>query len=128
MEKRNFKKPVRIKATRPGKLGGPGYLKKSAATRHRLLAKCVSGYGYRSCLGSIQALEVWLKNSGTASELSKLRTDRAWLVRTYGAKKNTAIVAARESARSPWPSGITKSLPLTNAQRNEIKRNYWKGI
>ena len=42
--------------TREGKLGGPGYFSKPAATRHRILNECVRGYGYRSCLGSLMVL------------------------------------------------------------------------
>lgn len=41
---------------REGKLGGPGYLSKTAAARHKLLDSCVSEYGYASCLGSVNVL------------------------------------------------------------------------
>ena len=115
-KKRNFARPVRIVAKRPGKLGGPGYLKKSAMQRHRLLDRCKDKYGYRSCLGSIQALEVWLKNSGTASELGKLRADRAWLVRNYGAKKNPRL-----------SSSFGAEGTIGKSERSAIARDFWKG-
>ena len=35
-------------------------------------------------------MSVWGKNTLSASEKSKLRQDREWLVRTYGAKRNLA--------------------------------------
>ena len=125
-KKRNFKKPVRIKVTHPGKLGGPGYLKKTASARHRLLAKCVSGYGYRSCLGSIQALEVWGKRS--FSEKSKLRGDRAWLVRTYGAKPNKSCASIGPALKNA--SGGTATQPRRafsgGFTTQQLKRNFFK--
>jgi hypothetical protein len=42
--------------TRPGKLGGRGFLSKSSTEQHRLLDKCVKEYGYKSCLGSVLVL------------------------------------------------------------------------
>jgi hypothetical protein len=110
MATRNFKAPVRITSTRPGKLGGAGYLKKTPEARRRHLATCVRKWGYRSCLGSIQALEVWLKNRGSASDKAKLRSDRAWLVSNYGAgskkrngKKTTRATRARTTKRNAAP-------------------------
>src|SRR3990172_4886132 len=42
--------------TRKGKLGGEGFLSKSASTQHKILDKCVKDWGYRSCLGSVMVL------------------------------------------------------------------------
>lgn len=73
-----------IKITDPGDLGGPGYLEKSTATRHRLLDACVRRKGYRSCLGKIEAISVFLKNTGTAKQKATLVADRRYLVKKYG--------------------------------------------
>ncbi len=84
---RNYAKPkpkVRIKATRPGKLGGAGYLTRTDAVRQKILRSCVGKYGYRSCLGSIQALEVWGKNTLSATQKGKLVRDRMFLRKTFG--------------------------------------------
>lgn len=43
--------------TRPGKLGGAGFLSKSKAAQEKILRGCVAEYGYRSCLGSVMILE-----------------------------------------------------------------------
>ena len=43
--------------TRPGKLGGAGFLSKSKAAQEKILRGCVTEYGYRSCLGSVMILE-----------------------------------------------------------------------
>ena len=68
--------------TRPGKLGGPGYLSRSAAERHKILDRCVAQYGYRSCLGSIQVL---MRNRKVyARHRAALDTDNDYLVSTYG--------------------------------------------
>ena len=154
-KKRNFKKPVRIVAKREGKLGGPGYLKRTAAARHKLLTKCVRGYGYRSCLGSIQAMAVWGKNTLSASEKSKLRQDREWLVRTYGAKRNLACakvgpalrnkgktmkkkakrnIACAKTGPAVNPARKKRNAPTSQPRRAfsggfssaEVKRNFWK--
>jgi len=43
--------------TRPGKLGGAGFLSKSKVAQEQILRGCVAEYGYRSCLGSVMILE-----------------------------------------------------------------------
>lgn len=81
---------------REGKLGGPGYTKKTVATRHRILARVVKEYGYRSALGSIMALERSTHISATVRKV--LVADRNWLRETYGAasrKKPTAFAVPR---------------------------------
>lgn len=78
------KGPDVVQITHEGKLGGPGYLKKSAKTRHRLLGRCVSKHGYRSCLGSINALAVLGKREFSQADKKKLEHDRDWLVEKYG--------------------------------------------
>jgi len=70
--------------TRSGKLGGPGYLKKPAAERHKLLDKCVVKDGYHSCLGSILVLNE--NREIKALHGPKIIADAAYLKRKYGAK------------------------------------------
>jgi len=68
--------------TREGKLGGAGYFSKPAATRHRLLNKCVKEYGYRSCLGSLMVLNrssVMKQKYG-----AKIDADKNYLKNKYG--------------------------------------------
>ncbi len=84
--KRNFapkRKPVRIKATRPGKLGGPGYLTRPDVTRRKILRKCVRKYSYRSCVGSLVAMKVWGKRTFTVAQLRKIERDLLWMRRTF---------------------------------------------
>lgn len=78
------KGPKVIDITHEGKLGGPGYLKKSEATRHKLLRKAVDGWGYRSTLGSLNALAVLGKREFSKAELRKVEKDREWLVKKFG--------------------------------------------
>ena len=66
--------------SRKGKLGGPGYLSKSDAERHKILDACVRKYGYRSCLGSVMVLRRPLSQRGNP----KLIKDRKYLVNKYG--------------------------------------------
>lgn len=69
---------------RQGKLGGHGYLSKSEQERRRLLRRCVKKYGYKSCLGSIIALE---RSSIIKSKYGpKLQKDREYLVKQYRSK------------------------------------------
>tara|TARA_R110000824_G_scaffold93519_5_gene226098 strand:+ start:3837 stop:4655 length:819 start_codon:yes stop_codon:yes gene_type:complete len=68
--------------TREGKLGGPGYTKRTAKARHALLNKCVKGYGYRSCLGSLQVLLLNSEMGNTARKV--ILTDKNWLEKKYG--------------------------------------------
>lgn len=75
---RNKKKWI----TREGKLGGPGYTKKTAAQRHKILDACVKEYGYRSCLGSITVLLV--DSEISAGVRKKLTADKNYLERKYG--------------------------------------------
>lgn len=70
--------------THEGKLGGAGYLIKPASVRHQILDKCVQGYGYRSCLGSIMVLE---RSSSLQQRYgAKLASDRNYLKMKYGGK------------------------------------------
>lgn len=70
--------------TREGKLGGAGYLKKSAAERHKILDRCYDEYGYRSCLSSIVVLN---RNSVIANKYgSKIDADKNWFMNKYGKK------------------------------------------
>jgi hypothetical protein len=69
--------------TRKGKLGGKGFLtEKTELSQKRLLTKCVNEYGYRSCLGSIMALE---RSSKIEKKYGKrLKELREWLKKRHG--------------------------------------------
>lgn len=115
-KKRNYAKPrpkVRIKATRSGKLGGPGYLNRSAATRQKILRGCVKKYGYRSCLGSIQAMEVWGKSRLSIADKRKLVSDRLFLRKTFG--------AASGSTRNPSQTRKIEVLRYLNRSSRRTK-------
>jgi hypothetical protein len=66
---------------REGKLGGPGYTKKSAATRHAILRKSIKKYGYASTMGSVSVLteNATIKPSTRRT----LEADERWLRKTY---------------------------------------------
>ena len=67
-----------------GKLGGPGYLSRPMAERHKLLDRCVAKWGYRSCLGSIMVLN---RNSALKARYGPVITsDRLYLVNRYGGR------------------------------------------
>jgi hypothetical protein len=56
---------VRIKITRPGKLGGSGYMSRpweGVGGRKRILDHCVDEWGFQSCLGSITVFKTWWRN------------------------------------------------------------------
>jgi len=67
---------------REGKLGGPGYTRRSRSKRHALLDRCVGEYGYRSCQGSLQII---LRNADVKADTRKVvEEDLAWLKDKYG--------------------------------------------
>lgn len=78
------KGPDIIPIEHEGKLGGPGYLEKSERTRHGLLNKCVKKWGYKSCLGSINALGVFGKREFSKTQKRKIDKDRDYLVNKFG--------------------------------------------
>ncbi len=67
---------------RKGKLGGPGYTKRSRDTRRRLLGRSVKKWGYRSTLGSIMVLLRSTEISGR--DRNTLDADKDWLKERYG--------------------------------------------
>ena len=84
MVKRRSKSPKWI--TRKGKLGGKGFLSKSVSAQHRLLNKCVRGYGYRSCLGSVMVLN---RNSVIRRKHgAKIDKLKRYLMNKYGKSKS----------------------------------------
>ncbi len=103
-----------IPITHEGKLGGPGYLKKSAKKRHEILAACVRGWGYESCLGSINALGVFGKREFSDAQKRKIDQDRDWLVKHYGAGSKAANPETVEEeafvveGRTPNPKRIRR--------------------
>lgn len=100
---RKVKQPW-IRPERAGKLGGEGYLKKTAAERQRLLDRCVREWGYRSCLGSVMVLE--RSRVIKAKYGAKLRKDREYLRRKYGGpgafgKRVTEVQPFARAAKVP---------------------------
>ena len=75
---------------RRGKLGEGFLTTMSKDERHKSLDRCVRGYGYRSCLGSIMVLERAKKGPRGKGEgvgvkyAGKLRESREYLKRKYG--------------------------------------------
>jgi hypothetical protein len=67
--------------TRPGKLGGKGFVTKPVKTQKQILDRCIKGYGYRSCLGSVMILERLPANERHFTRLAGLRN---YLVSKYG--------------------------------------------
>lgn len=73
--------------THEGKLGGKGYLSKTAEERHKILDKCVKGWGYKSCLGSIMVLN---RSSEIKEKYgNKLNSDKKYLENKYGKNSNS---------------------------------------
>jgi hypothetical protein len=102
---------------REGKLGGPGYTKKTTAARHRILAGVVKKYGYRSALGSIMALERSTQISATVRKV--LVSDRVWLRETYGAASKKRAAAASPIRRRSIPAH--SRVPAAPRSRVEIR-------
>lgn len=94
--------------THPGKLGGPGYMAKTAAERHRILDACVEKDGYRSCLDSVLVLD--RNRTMAARHGAKIRADANYLERKYGGG-----AAPRRRRASP------KKPSLTSAARSQRK-------
>jgi hypothetical protein len=116
---------------REGKLGGPGYTKKTTAARHRILAGVVKKYGYRSALGSILALERSTQISATVRKV--LVSDRVWLRETYGAASKKALTAAKKTAAQKRAKKTTPRRVPSVARRSRkaraamdrMPRNTW---
>ena len=105
---------------REGKLGGPGYTKKTIAARHRILAGVVKKYGYRSALGSIMALERSTQISATVRKV--LVADRNWLRETYGAASKKALTAAKKTAAKKRAKKTTPRRVPSVARRSRTAR------
>jgi len=98
-------KKSRSLISRKGKLGGPGYMSKSPKVRHELLNKCVTKYGYRSCLGSVLVLKHY--HSANRKFAPVINSDAKWLKNKYGGKgsfgsrKKSPKKSQRKSKRYP---------------------------
>jgi len=93
--------------TRSGKLGGRGFLSKSASTQHSILSKCVKTYGYRSCLGSVMVLS--RNRSIDRSHGIKINSLKNWLKKKYGGIGSFRSRRASRKSRSRSRSASRKS-------------------
>jgi hypothetical protein len=111
MPTRTTKKKSPSAAPREGKLGGPGYTRKSVAGRRKILRAVVKKHGYRSALSSIMGMERSATISATARRA--LASDRVFLRETFGAAATKKRTAARR------PAASTRRKLMT---RDELKR------
>lgn len=114
---------------REGKLGGPGYLTKSEAARRKILDECVSRWGYRSCLGSIMALE---RNRKIAKKYKRqLGADHRYLVSTHGGEGSLAVyeperLHAQSKKRYPEArDAMVNVLAILRSLQWDIWTSHW---
>jgi hypothetical protein len=101
--------------TREGKLGGSGFLSKSASVQHKLLDKCVKKYGYRSCLGSVMVLN---RNKTIKAKYGKkLKALMEYLKKQYGS------VVHRKSKRVGRKRSLKKSPKRRSPKNSPIKKS-----
>lgn len=112
MPTRTNKKKSPSAAQREGKLGGPGYTRKSVAARRKILRAVVKKYGYRSALSSIMGMERSATISATARRA--LASDRVFLRETFGATAMKKYEGAMARSRT------AQRLGKTGAQQNII--------
>jgi hypothetical protein len=115
------KKWIAKAITRPGKLGGKGFVSKPVAEQRQILDRCVRQYGYRSCLGSIMLLTNISKNPEHKERLTGLRQ---WLVAKYSPRKAAYRRNPDDGSWSAVPAIVVpfnvRSVSLTRAQIEEI--------
>lgn len=109
--------------TRPGKLGGIGFLSKSPQVQHRLLNKCVDEYGYRSCLGSLMVLN--RNRSIKRRHGKKIDKLKNWLKMKYGGPGSFGFRSKRKSRRKKAKRSKSKSR-RKKAKRSKSKRKSRK--
>lgn len=93
------RKGTRPLITKERKLGGPGYAKKSAAERHRLLERCVQRDGYRSCLGRLQVM--LLSTELKPATRKTLGADKEWLKKKHGGPGSFGPRRKRGRSKNP---------------------------
>jgi len=106
--------------THKGKLGGPGYLSKSSSTRHKLLSKCVSEYGYRSCLGSVMVLT--RNRSVNKKHGHVLNADIEWLKKKYSKSSHRKSAKKSRKSRVPCKSGQVRNLSTGRCRNKSVRR------
>ncbi len=107
--------------THEGSLGGPGYTKRSVAARHRLLSKCVTEWGYRSCLGKIQ---VQLLSTALKPATRRVwAADKKWLMSKYGGPGSFGPRGGKQSKKSTKRSGKSRR---KNPSMGQIMRDAMK--
>lgn len=109
--------------TRPGKLGGKGFVSKPQAEQRKILRGCMRRHGYRSCLGSVMLLEnVLLRDPDQRGRMKKLRM---WMVAAH--RKNPGEFARSNPRDGSWaavpaivvPFNI-RTVTLTAVQLREL--------
>jgi hypothetical protein len=101
-----------------GSLGGPGYTKKAAKTRHQILDRCVKNEGYRSCLGKIMVL---LRSSELKQTTrQKLTADKNYLKKKYG---GPGSFGARKNPRRSAKS-LRASIRSTQSEVERLAKQY----
>ncbi len=95
--------------THEGTLGGPGYTKKSQATRRRILAKCVKEFGYRSCLGKVQVLLISTAIKPATRKV--LEADKKWLMGKYGGPGSFGPQKGKKRSKKTTKRGSRRKNP-----------------
>ena len=105
--------------THEGTLGGAGYTKKSTATRHRLLSKCVKEFGYRSCLGKVQVLLI----SSTLKPATRrvLEADKKWLMAKYGGPGSFGSRGGKRRSKKKSSRSKRKNPSMGQIMRDAMK-------
>jgi hypothetical protein len=113
--------------TRPGKLGGPGFLSKPLKTQKQILDRCERQYGYRSCLGSVMILQ---RIPATAARFGpRLAQLKSYLVKKYGGpgsflRPPRGLSRARRKLANPHEPGHFVLIPeLTGEEAIMVKTN-----
>ena len=79
-------KRVRIKVTRKGSLGGPGFFARSVKMRRRLLVKLAKKVGEKRVVGKLRAIQVFMKNKNPSLS-EKARLDARFIASSFIGKK-----------------------------------------
>jgi hypothetical protein len=114
----------------PGKLGGPGFLRKPLAAQKRIMDKCVQDWGYKSCLGSLAFMANMPSGRPFRSRIALLREH---LVATHGGSQRNPTGTLRGKGKRQWEhvyeSQLERGLPKSRAAASAwsaVKKGYRK--